>query len=389
MYFFAMDDVLDGLIGPDDLVRDSLGERYSPEQIERRLVSTEVRIRGSLVDELVDDFYSSESTSASKLEELLTPVFANNKESIAFERVLQRHCPILALQDNNPHQPVVEKVYYGKDRREDLLHLVMTFVSAASFHRYDEYVLRELLYPKTATELFPESAADPSFDPDNLTEQKPEPRELRRGGPDPLLLARTLLQKGASPNARLGYLEIPNWRGSYWTPWTVTLLSLAGVIRKSELLDDVLLDLVELYLSHGADPTICFVGRYIPKHKLRPVPVWRVCSGTYATLTLESHIPKLFDEEHAGWHYLTLAQLVEPVAPHPKKKAVVGLLYSKSPWAVSRWVAGPPQAWELELAQLGTCYFFVPMVVQEHELKSLVISDSAKSRLLPTGLIPI
>lgn len=150
---------------------------------------------------------------------------------------------------------------------------------------------------------------------------------------------------------------------------------------------------------------VCFVGRHIPGHQLKSVPVWRIGPDVYAASEMEQHVSKLFDKEHGNWHYLTLAQLIELVAPHPKKKAVMDLLYAKSPWAVSRWVSqaaaslremgsaagsGPsPSISKLELAQLGTCYFFVSMIVEEHELKSVEIPGSARDRLLATDLIPI
>lgn len=121
------------------------------------------------------------------------------------------------------------------------------------------------------------------------------------------MLTRALLQRGASPNAKLRYCEIPAWDGCHWTAWTVTLLSLAGLIRKGELLDGTLLDLVELFLTHGADPTVCFVGRYLPKRKLKPVPVYRLGPEVYAAMPAKDHVQSMFDEEHDGWYYLTLA----------------------------------------------------------------------------------
>lgn len=50
VYFAAIDNVLDRSIGPDDLVQDSLGERYSPSRMERRLTITKARLRGRYED---------------------------------------------------------------------------------------------------------------------------------------------------------------------------------------------------------------------------------------------------------------------------------------------------------------------------------------------------
>lgn len=253
----------------------------------------------------------------------------------------------------------------------------------------------ELLYPKSPVDLFPGSLGDPGFHMDDIELAEGNPRKLRKGTTEPLTLAKSLLQKGASPNAKLE-CEIPAWQGSYWTPWTATLLGLAAVIRKGDLLD-VLPEMLELYLSHGADPTICFVGRYLPKHKLKPVPVWRVGPGIYFSIKLEAHIPELFEDDN--WYYVTLLQVVE-LLEHPKQKAIADLLYSKLPWAVSRWVSqaaaslggqrvGPSKIAKLELKELGDSYFFASMIVREHELNGLRIPDSARGRLLPASQIPI
>ena len=286
---------------------------------------------------------------------------------------------------------------------------------ASSDHAINPGGAGGLLYPKTPTELFPGSAAFDNTDTDTDDPSDP-PRPLRHGPSPPLTLAQTLLQKGASPNTPLNRFEVPAWPGgSRWTPWTATLLCLAGVIRKGELLDETLLAVIELYLTHGADPTVCFVGRYVPKHKLKPVPVWRVGPGIYASLKLEAHIPKLFGDGGKGkgkgkegdggrWWYLTLAQLVEMVGDCEGKKRVAELVYAKSPWKVAKWVGMAAQSLalggggkkeegskieKLELGELGGCYFFVGMIVREQELGRLVVPEEAKTRLLPASLIPV
>jgi hypothetical protein len=217
MFFAVMDDVMDGSIEPDDLLRDSLG-MYSPSQIERHLSSVEARLRGrcedfidirhshdgdipsplqryvefvhrdlqdfliqnyivrklhnitgfsssklaglnrylglvllkmvpsiarrrSIVDTLVDDFYYSESVSAPEFKLLVTLILASNEVSSAAEGILQRYCSVLALRDNMPGQRTEHKVYYGTDKRQNPVHLGMSLLSAAAFHRHDEYVL--------------------------------------------------------------------------------------------------------------------------------------------------------------------------------------------------------------------------------------------------------
>jgi hypothetical protein len=261
-----------------------------------------------------------------------------------------------------------------------------------------------LLYSKTPRNFFPTSDDNPVLDTYEVEEPEPAQSRLRKGGPDPLMLARALLQRGASPNARLENMEIPAWHGSCWTPWTATLLSVAGIIRKGNLLDGTLLDVIELYLSHGADPAVCLVGRYLPEHKLEPLPVWRLGPGVYFTVKMGEHVRDLFGDQQDNWYYLTLSQLLELIGTSPKKKTVADLLYAKSPWTVSKWanaaaatLGGRTRAdtglrtkiSKLELAQLDTSYFFVSMILSEQELMSVRVPDSARRRLLPTQQIPI
>jgi hypothetical protein len=534
MYFSAMDDVLDGAIEMDDLVHGPLGERYSHDQMEQRISTTEARLRGRcedfidihdtrnstipsplrryiefmhrdlrdflvqdhvikklhkiagwsrlkvaglrrylglvllkmvpsmarssrLIDRLIDEFYDSETTSVAELELLLSIILESTLGGTT--ETTKRYCAVLALQDDLLSQGIERKVQYYTPSPTDPLSFALKFISAAAFHRHDEYVLRLItrnpillelefgvnlllsaslggagayttyfcpnemntlisrkgamryliksdaflnqggigrrLYPKSPVDLFPGSVGDPGFHMDDIESAEGDTRKLRKGTTEPLTLARSLLQKGASPNAKLE-CEIPAWQGSYWTPWTVTLLGLAAVIRKGDLLD-VLPEMLELYLSHGADPTICFVGRYLPKNKLTPLPVWRVGPGIYCSVKLEAHIPELFEDDN--WYYLTLLQVVE-LLKHPKQKAIADLLHSKSPWAVSRWVSqaaaslggqrvGPSKIAKLELKELGDSYFFASMIVREHELNGLRIPDSARDRLLAASLIPI
>ncbi|KAK3309840.1 uncharacterized protein B0T15DRAFT_506579 [Chaetomium strumarium] len=353
---------------------------------------------------------------------------------------LERYCSILALRDNIPCQRIVDSVYYGKHRQSSQLH-AQRFVSAAAFHRHhggnlllsaslggsaalysfahqhkqetgrfkrmsagdlsnaleafatiDPFTnqggVGTLLYARTPKPLFPTSDANQILDMDR--DPIPKPRPLRRGGADPVKLARVLLQKGASPNTRLKHVTLPSWDGSYWTPWTATLLGVAGLIRKGELLDDIvldgiLLDVMELYLLHGADPTVCFVGRYLPEHKLELVPTYRVGPGVYVLTGAPDHVKNLFGEHPDRWHYITLPQLLELVAEHNKKQTVADLLYAKSSGVASQWVSAAAASWggrgrrpgnrsltniKLELAQLGTCYFVVSMIVNEQELTS-------------------
>lgn len=254
---------------------------------------------------------------------------------------------MLAVRDNILYNHIEKKVYYGKSEPAPPLSVALEFITAAAFHRHDEYVLglvtrfpilldldfnvnillsaslgggaahisfmsqdKEeamlacvprrgnflksiigsdyavnggglggLLYPNTAQELFngPEPVPDQAFDAHAYGDPEPARQKLRRGpraATDPFFLARALLEKGAGPNAKLTYFEVPAWPGSHWTPWTTTLLGLAGVIRRGEMHSEALLDIIQIYLSHGADPTICFVGRYLPKHGLVCQPLF-------------------------------------------------------------------------------------------------------------------
>ncbi|KAI3332216.1 hypothetical protein HD806DRAFT_479801 [Xylariaceae sp. AK1471] len=362
----------------------------------------------------------------------------------------KRHCTILASR-RDLYSPYTEKVYYGKPGPENLFSIGMRFISAAAFYRHNEFVLRlttkhplmleigvgsnlllsaslggasvqmaysragELLpllprtgglkclersdavlnhggfgalYPQYPIDIFTDSEGDPGYQMDGVEQTKSsETQKLRKGTTEPLTLARTLLEQGAPPNLKL-ICDIPAWKGVDWTPWTVTLLSLAGIIRRGQLLD-VLPDILQLYLSHGANPTICFIGRYLPRHKLKPLPVWRVGPGMYVHAAPGEHIAKLFD--HDNWYYLRLAQVVE-LLEHPE--AIADLLRIKLAGQATTTSLGeqssePSKIANLGLPELGNCYFFVSMIVRESELKSLTVPDDARKRLLPTSWIPI
>ncbi len=138
---------------------------------------------------------------------------------------------------------------------------------------------------------------------------------------------------------------------------------------------------------------------------MKKVPVWRAGPNVYLSVRQEAHFAELFTEDHANWHYLTLSQVVELMRHHPKQKTVKELLDSRLPWPVTRWwrqVVANFGGWggaeakpasnvisRLDLARLGTCYFFVSMIVREDELDKLVIPDSAEGRLLALRPIPI
>jgi hypothetical protein len=528
LYFSVMDDVLDGIILVDELIRHPPPERYSPSRIEQRIHTRESRLRGrcedfvdvfgspaekkplplhryvefvhrdlrdfliqdnvveklyktagwdppkyaglhryvgvvllrvvpflvecpELVDELIDDFHDSETTSAEELELLLAVINLNITKGTQVSSA-HRHCTILASR-RDLYSPYTEKFYYGKPGQENRVSIRMRFISAAAFYRHNEFVLRlttkhpllleigvgsnlllsaslggasvqvaysragELLpllprtggleclvrsdaalnhggigalYPQYPIDVFTDSEGDPDYQMDGVEQtESSETRKLRRGTTEPLTLARTLLEHGAPPNLKL-ICHIPAWKGVDWTPWTVTLLSLAGIIRRGQLLD-VLPDILQLYLSHGADPTICFVGRYLPRHKLKPLPVWRFGPSLYAYPAPGEYITKLFD--HDNWYYLRLAQVVE-LLEHPKKEAIADLLRTKSAGQATTTSLGeqssePSKIANLGLPELGNCYFFVSMIVRESELKSLTIPDEARKRLLPTSLIHI
>ncbi len=88
-----------------------------------------------------------------------------------------------------------------------------------------------------------------------------------------------------------------------------------------------------------------------------------------------------------------LAQIVE-LLEHPKKKAVADLLRTKSAGqapatSVGEQSSEPSKIANLGLLELGNCHFFVSMIARESELNGLEIPDEARSRLLPTSLIPI
>ena len=126
------------------------------------------------------------------------------------------------------------------------------------------------------------------------------------------------------------------------------------------------------------------------------------------------------DKNSNRWFYLTLSQLIDLLDDDPrnpgKKKAVTDLHYSKSPWAVSKWVgqaaaslgslgtlgrrtrqtvdgtppeSSPTKITKLELSDLGDCYFFVSMIVREQELGGVSVPKGARERMLPASLIPI
>lgn len=126
------------------------------------------------------------------------------------------------------------------------------------------------------------------------------------------------------------------------------------------------------------------------------------------------------DKNSNRWFYLTLSQLIDLLDDSPrspgKKKGVTDLLYSKSPWAVSKWVgqaaasigslgglvkrqqspekgaqseSSPTKITKLELSDLGDCYFFVSMIVREQELGGVSMPKGARERMLPASLIPI
>ncbi|CZR62711.1 uncharacterized protein PAC_12608 [Phialocephala subalpina] len=407
-----------------------------------------------LVDSLIDEFYDSETTSAEELELLLGVITLNAFTGAQEVSSTKRYCTILALREDLHNQNVERKVRCITPGPANPLSFGMSFISAAAFYRHNEFVLRlttqnpfmlglnagsnlllsaslggagvrvaysrsgefntllprtggikylvrsdaarnhggigALLYPQSPVDVYPDSEGDPGYQMDDIRPTKSNnARKLRKGATEPLMLARTLFEQGAPPNLKLR-CDIPAWKGLHWTPWTATLLSLAGIIRRGDLLD-VLPEMLELYLSHGADPTICFVGRYLPRHKLKPLPVWRVGPGIYAHPKMEVHIPKLFD--HDNWYYLTLAQVVE-LLEHPKKKAVADLLRTKSVGqaataSLGEQGADPSKIANLGLAELGNCYFFVSMIVRGIELNGLTIPDEARNRLLPTSLIPI
>ncbi|KAG4439196.1 hypothetical protein IFR05_005317 [Cadophora sp. M221] len=405
-----------------------------------------------LVESLIDEFYDSETTSAEELELLLAVISLNAFTQDALST--KRYCTILALREDSHSQNVERKRCCITPGPADPVSIGISFISAAAFHRHNEFVLRlttrgpfmlelngvsnlllsaslggasvrevysrsdefnmllprtgginhlvrsdaivndggigALLYPQSPVDAYPDSEGDPGYQMDDIGHRKSgHARKLRKGATDPFMLVRTLFEQGASPNLKLK-CDIPVWKGLHWTPWTATLLSLVGIIRRGDLLD-VLPEMLELYLSHGADPTICFVGRYLPRHKLKPLPVWRVGPGIYAQLKMEEHIPTLFD--HDNWYYLTLAQVVE-LLEHPKKKTVEDLMRTKSVGQAANTSLGeegadPSNIAKLGLAELGNCYFFVSMIVRESELHGLTVPDEARNRLLPTSLIPI
>ncbi|KAJ8131293.1 hypothetical protein O1611_g2333 [Lasiodiplodia mahajangana] len=432
LYFSVLDDVLDGTIAVDELIRRTPHERYSPSKIAQRIRTTESRLRGrcedfvdvldnpadgeplpihryvgfvhrdlreflvkdnvveklykaagwdpakyvglhryvgvvllrmvpslasssGVADSLIDDFHDSETTSTEELELLLRVITLNSMANTQEVRNIWRHCTILAFREY-PFSPYIErKLCYTSSGPTNISSMGMHFITTAAFYRHNEFVLR-------------------------LTTKHPSILDFNQGH---------FLNGGASPNLKL-ICSIPAWDGSYWTPWTATLLSLAGIIRRGELLD-VLPDILELYLSHGADPTICFAGRYLPSYKLEPMPVWRVGPGIYAHQPIEDHIQKLFD--HDDWYYLTLEQVVE-LLEHPKKEAIRDLLRAKLASQPASTSTGnrsskPLKIANLGLTELGNCYFFVSMIVGESKLNGLTIPDEARKRLLPTGLIPI
>ncbi len=269
-----------------------------------------------LADEIIDDFYHSESTSMTELDAVMSILLEDKETGFTSTTTRERYCSILALRDHIPGRQLSWTVDYDPSNRIHRDSRTTWFLTAAAFHRHEGYVLHvvehvpvlhtwgltsnlllsaslggaaalaafiypiskengvfagngprnpwieciagcsldsgglaTLLYPEVADELFPESAPidqtfDTPFKSDGFGRPVPRHRAVRRGGADPLSLARALLQKGISPNTRLTQrLPVAPWSGSYWTPWTTVLLSLAAVIRKGELLDDVFLDL--------------------------------------------------------------------------------------------------------------------------------------------------
>ncbi len=90
---------------------------------------------------------------------------------------------------------------------------------------------------------------------------------------------------------------------------------------------------------------------------------------------------------------------MELVGEHPRKHAVLDLLQAKAPWAVTRWVSqavprfsggsgATSEIAKLELEQLDDSYFFVSIIVRERDMSGLEVPEDAKTRLLPSSLIP-
>ncbi|KAI0104316.1 hypothetical protein GGR51DRAFT_572770 [Nemania sp. FL0031] len=375
-----------------------------------------------VVESIIDDFHDSETTSTEELELLLSAITLNAMTETQEVTNTWRQCAVLALRDHLYSPYVERKVMFNSSGPAHISSIGMRFITTAAFYRHNEFVLRlttkhpfilefnvgsnlllsaslggasvrvvysragerftllpqtggikrlvaydttinhggigALLYPQSPVDVFSNSEGDPGYQMDDFGQSEGgNGRKLRKGTTEPLTLARALLEQGASPNLMLR-LGIPAWNELHWTPWTATLLSIAGIIRRGEMLD-VLPEILELYLSHGADPTVCFVGRYLPRHRLEPMPVWRVGPGIYAHLPLDVHIQKLFNND--DWYYLTLAQVVE-LLEHPEKNAVANLLQAKSAMGTGNPTSKPLKIVNLELSELGNCYFFVSMI---------------------------
>ena len=61
-----------------------------------------------------------------------------------------------------------------------------------------------LLYPQSPVDVYPDSEGDPGYQMDDVGPTKSDhARKLRKGATEPLMLARTLFEQGASPNLKL------------------------------------------------------------------------------------------------------------------------------------------------------------------------------------------
>lgn len=89
MYFSAMDDVLDGAIGMDDLVHGPLGERYSHDQTEQRISTTEARLRGRCED-FIDIHDTPNSTIPSPLRRYIEFMHRDVRDFLVQDHVIKK-----------------------------------------------------------------------------------------------------------------------------------------------------------------------------------------------------------------------------------------------------------------------------------------------------------
>lgn len=178
-----------------------------------------------------------------------------------------------------------------------------------------------------------------------------------------LQLPRYLLSRGASPNATLdislyNYLGESNIAGATegnWTVWNAFLFSSIRYICRSTA-SQIVPELMELYLNHGAEPNTCFIG-------------YKLEDSTSETSSEAVEEPNPATQEIQGSYYMGLDQLIQVWSPRNKDCLVACLRKQarQSLWGIRPWSAlFPPKSGairHLSAAELGDDRFIVVSVV--------------------------